>query len=275
MAQSLPRGVVTRRLLTAAVLTTSLTGVAIASTVSAGNRGRQIGKGGARGNAGAGGDIRRNRRNGAAGSARPRRRLVDDPLVRAGGGTAARFLQVRGGSSAGERVVNFHAGPTGSDVTAQVRTAGPADRFWVITYGYSVMGTITLTAAAWGYLVRGTAMTSPGGAAVTLHGVNSEDPTPLWALYNWTKANAVRVNVSECRWMSYYTASSAAYRQQIIDTITASVAYGHTAIVTLMNACQDNRLPRATRCNQRRSRPISTRSASGRTWRRGTRATPR
>jgi hypothetical protein len=150
-----------------------------------------------------------------------------------------------GGTGLPQRLANFHAAPTGTTITAEVRTTGPTDVIKVTTAGPAQVAPIVLTAANYGYVIRGTNFTASNSPNVTFHGVNSNDlmkiPTDISDLYAWTKANIVRIPVSECEWMPYFTlAYSPNYRQQIINAVAAATAHGGTAILSLQHSCHDD-----------------------------------
>jgi hypothetical protein len=149
------------------------------------------------------------------------------------------------GTGQPQRAGTFQVPTSATQVTAQVRTTGPTDVISVTAFGTATIGTVSLTPASWGYVVRGTNITTPTSSNVVFHGVNSSDsmklPVDIQVLNQQTKANIVRVPVTECEWMPYFTAAyQPTYRQQVINTVNAVLANGDTAIVDLQHSCHDD-----------------------------------
>lgn len=137
-----------------------------------------------------------------------------------------------------QRVATFHLS-TGT-VTAQVRISGPDEVFRVATSGPAAVGRPTLTPAHWGILVRGTTFVLPGGGPATWHGVNTSpwtSDTDIVGLHRSTRANLVRVPVSECMWFPSFGDYRAGYRSRIIDEVDTAARNGMTVIVDLHWAC--------------------------------------
>ena len=136
-----------------------------------------------------------------------------------------------GGVGALLRNVDFSIGTVPSNVTAQVRVVGPTDVFNITTRSAPAhWSSITLTPATWGFVARGTAITSPTSSNVIWHGVN----TPALHNTNYTslftafpKAGAVRIIVSEECWDTYFTAAQQTTTCQSNDAngLTGAAAY--------------------------------------------------
>lgn len=141
------------------------------------------------------------------------------------------------------RVASFHASPTGTVVSASVYVADPQDRFQVATTAPATVGALTLTPAPASYVVRGTTFLDASGQPIVWHGLNLSPyatASDIPATVAQTRANLVRVPVSECMWMTWSANYVPTYRQAIIDKVHAVTASGATAIVDLHWACHDS-----------------------------------
>ena len=156
------------------------------------------------------------------------------------GGAVVQFV---GGAAPQLRVANIIASSTPTTVTADVYVTGPLDTFQVMTVSPVQVGTITLTPAPPGLVVRGTQFISANGQPVLWYGINAdpfETAADMADLKEQTGSTIVRIPTSECMWMSWSADYVPGYRQKIIDEVHAVTAAGMTAILDLHWACMDN-----------------------------------
>jgi hypothetical protein len=129
------------------------------------------------------------------------------------GGAIVQFVR---GAAPQLRVANVIASSTPTTVTADVYVTGPLDTFQVMTVSPVQVGTITLTPAPPGLVVRGTQFISANGQPVLWYGINAdpfETAADMADLKEQTGSTIVRIPTSECMWMSWSADYVPGYRQ--------------------------------------------------------------
>lgn len=157
-----------------------------------------------------------------------------------GSPVAGTVIQYVGGGATWQQIATFHAIPQGSRVTVWVRASGAQDVFQVYSSVPTTITAATFVATHFNILVRGTQFTAPSGMPSVWHGMNTDpwvSPTDIVGYHQDTRANIVRIPVSECKWMSWSGAYVSGYRAQMINLVNTAVAQGMKVILDLHWAC--------------------------------------